>query len=215
MSDPTSTVDDDTGVAPAPLKRLTDADWTEAQTLFELGKLTKTDLADKYGVSRQAISKGLSARGAVYGSKSQVVADAVIEAQKGDTVRRMEEITAFKSKQQKMVEMIQNLTVKALTDQVRATKPIGDVAKDIATLNKAMSTISTGRDELYHLFDLHRDPDGDQETEEFIVSEYSQDEIDALNRQRLGIDPDAALAEVSRSLEGPVEDVLDDLLGDT
>lgn len=212
MTDPTTTPEPEKP-APGKAKRLTEAEWAQAKADYELGKATKQDLADSYGVTRQAIGQGLQARGAVYGSKSKVVEEAAIAASKDDQVKRVEDIGAMKEKQRKMVEMVQNLTIKAVTDQVRAGKPIADVHKDISALNKAMATISAGRNELYHLFDLHRDPDGAAETEEFIVSEYSQDEIDALNKERLGIDPDEALAQVAQSLEEPVEDDLADLLG--
>lgn len=215
MTDPTTT-SPETDPTSGKGKRLTEAEWATAKADYELGKATKQDLADEYGISRQAIAKGLAARGAVYGSKSKVVEDATIAAQKDEQVKRVEDIAAMKEKQRKMVEMVQNLTIKTITDQVRGTgsgsKPIGDVHKDIATLNKAMATIAAGRNELYHLYDLHRDPDGANETEELIISEYSQDEIEALNKERLGVDPDEALAEVARSLDEPVEDDLAELL---
>lgn len=195
-------------------KRLLEAEWVEAKALYETGRATKQDLADKYGITRQSMGRGLAQRGAVYGSKSSVVEEATIAAQKDEAAKRVEDISAFKEKQRKMVEMVQNLTIKAVTDKVRAGQPIADAKHDIAALNKAMATISAGRNELYHLFDLHRDPDGASESEEFIVSEYSQDEIDALNKQRLGIDPDADLEEVARSLDEPVDDDLSDILGE-
>jgi hypothetical protein len=210
--DPTIDTDDVPGTK---AKRLNEAEWTEVVTLYELGKATKQDLADKFGISRQAIGQGIIARGAVYASKSKVVADAVIEAQKGEAAKRIEDIVAFKEKQRKMVEMIQNLTIKSITDKVRTSTPIADAKNDIMVLNKAMATIAAGRDELYELLDLYRDPDGDKETEEFIISEYTTDEIDALNKTRLGISPDEDLDEVARSLDEPLADVLDDLIGGT
>jgi hypothetical protein len=194
-------------------KRLTEAEWTEAKTLYELGKATKSDLGKQFGISRQAMTKGLAARGAVYASRSKTVADAVIDAQKADAQKKLEDIEAFKEKQRRMVEMVQNLSIKAVTDKVRDKQPISDAKQDIITLNKLMATIAQGRDELYHIFDLHRDPDAGEQTEEFIVSEYTADEIDALNASRLGISPDAGLAEIEASLleeDSTLDDLLDD-----
>lgn len=195
-------------------KRLTEKEWAEAKALYETGAATKTDLAGKFGITRQSMGRGLAQRGAVYGSKSAVVEEATINAQKDEAAKRVEDIAAFKERQRKMVEMLQNLTIKSVTDKVRDAKPIADARHDIATLNKAMATLTLGRNELYHLFDLHRDPDGASETEEFIVAEYSQDEIEALNKERLGLDPDADLDDVARSLDEPVDDDLADILGD-
>ena len=196
-------------------RRLSEAEWAEAKALYETGKLNKTDLAGKYGISRQAIHEGLVARGAVYGSKSSIVEQATIDAQKDSALKKVEEIDAFKEKQKKMVEMVQNLTIKAVTDRLREKKPAGDAKNDVITLRHVMATIAMGRDELYHLYDLHRDPDAGDQIEEFIVSEYTPEEIEALNHERLGIsgNTDADLAEVAASLEDK-EGSLDDLLGD-
>lgn len=195
-------------------RNLTEAEWAEAKALLETGRMTKTELAAKYGVSKQAISQGLNARGAVYGSKSKIVEEATIQAQREDASKRIEEIQAFKEKQRKMVEMVQNLTIKAVTDQIRTGKPLGDIDKDLGALNRAMKNLQAGRNELYHLYDLYRDPDADSEIEEFIVSEYSQDEIRALNKERLGIDVDADLKEIAESLENQDAGELDALLSE-
>ena len=201
---------------PAKHKRLTEAEWAEAKALYEMGKMTKTDLGAHYGITKQSMGEGLNARGAVYGSKSSVIEAATIEAQKDNAQRKVEEIEGFKDKQKKMVEMVQNLSVKAVTDKVRAGKPISDAKNDIVTLRAVMATLRMGRDELYHLHDLHRDPDAGEALEEFIVSEYSHDEIAALNQERLGItaDTDADLAAVEASLQDDDTDDISKLLGE-
>lgn len=208
--------EDETSAEPTKTKRLTEAEWTEAKALFEAGRATKTMLAEKYGVSRQAISAGMAARGAVYGSKTGMIEKAALEAQKDLAAKQVEEIQAFKQSQKQMVTTVQKLAVKAVMDKVRDSKPIADAKADVTTLRLLMNTIRMGRDEMYHLYDLHRDPEGAEELEEFIVSEYAQDEIDEINRERIGIsaDADAQLAEVEASLEtnDTSEDELDALL---
>lgn len=199
---------------PEKQKRLTEAEWAEAKALYETGRLSKTMLADKYGISRQSMGEGLNARGAVYGSKSKEIEQATVEAQKDASLRKAEEIDAMKEKQKKFVEMIQNLTVKAITDKAREGKPLADAKNDIVALRNAMMIVAQGRDELYHLYDLHREPDGAQQTEEFIVSEYTSEEIEILNKVRLGISADADndLREIEASLQDQ-DTELDDLLG--
>lgn len=194
-------------------KRMLPADWAAAVTEFELGRATKSDLATIYGISRQAMSKGLDARGAVGGSKSKVIADAIVDAAKDAATKKLEDINAMKERQRQRVELIQSLTIKAITDSVKDRKPISDSKGSIATLRSAMAIVATGRNELFHIFDLHRDPDGGDEIPEFIVGEYTQDEIDALNKERLGITDDD-LDTMALSLEEPDLDPLGALLDD-
>lgn len=200
--------------APAAKKsrRLTEAEWAEAKALYETGRLTKTALAEKYAISRQSMHEGLTARGAVYGSKSKAVEDAVVTAQVDQSVKRLEDIAAMKDRQRQRVELIQSLAVKQITDQIREKSPIANRKADMAVLKDAMGIIAKGRDELYHIYDLHRDPAGADEIPEFIVGEYSNEEIEALNRQRLGIVDDDLEAIAASVVESGDEDPLGDLL---
>lgn len=59
------------------VKRLSDAEFAEARELYELGKAGLADLADTYGISRQALSKRFKDAGAVRGSRAHEAAAAV------------------------------------------------------------------------------------------------------------------------------------------
>ena len=61
---------------PARQKRLSLSEWQSAVDLYELGHLNVRQLSEKFGVSKQAISKGLSKRGAIRGRR---VAETLIE----------------------------------------------------------------------------------------------------------------------------------------
>ncbi|PZR92262.1 MAG: hypothetical protein DI537_13830 [Stutzerimonas stutzeri] len=64
-------------------RRLSDAEFAEAKELYELGQLGLVELADKYGVSRQALSKRLRGAGAVKSSRAHEIAAAASAAAKG------------------------------------------------------------------------------------------------------------------------------------
>lgn len=70
---------DETG---AVIKRngLTEADWAEAKELYELGTAGLSDLADKFGVSRQALHRRIKDAGLVRGSRAHEVAAAAAAA---------------------------------------------------------------------------------------------------------------------------------------
>lgn len=193
-------------------KKLTEAEWAEAKALYETGRHTKVDLAKKYGISRQSMTEGLNARGAVYGSKSKVVEDATVEAQRTDQAKRHEEIAAMRERQLKGVDLLQKLQNKAIGDALRDNKPLHSQASEFKALNTLIKNQKMIREELWEIYDLNRDPDGADEIPEFIVSEYTPDEIDAINHQRLGTTPDDAMAELERATEGDTDDILGGLL---
>lgn len=208
MSDPT---------APEPTPRLTEAQWAEAKADHELGTATASALAHRYGISRQAISKGLKARGAVYGSKSKIVEQATIDASKSDASKRVEEIVAMKEKQRKLIETTQQLTAKVLMDSIRDSVPVSQKSKDVATLKNIMAIFAAGRSELWEIYGLNDDADADQEMPEFAVSEYTPEDLRAITGgDDASLTPDEALAELERDGDviGQGDDPLDALLDD-
>jgi hypothetical protein len=195
-------------LATVPYKKLAESQWAELKGLYELGKFTKTELAAKYGISRQAIAKGLKDRGAVYGCRAGEIEEATVQAQKEATRKLQDDITAMKERQRQRVELIQGLVVKGVTDQVRKGAAIGLIKDDILVLKNAMVVVATGRQELYQIYDLTKEDSKLEEQPEFIVGEYTPDEIEALNRQRLGV----LSKEIDELAQGIEDDVnLDDI----
>lgn len=207
-----------TPAAPTPptKARLTEAEWAEAKIDFELGKMTATQLAAKYGVRRQTMSDGLKARGAIYGAKSKVVEEAAMDAAKSDAQKRVEEIVSMKEGQRKLIETTQRLTQKIIVDSIRDNTPISQKKSDVQTLKNIMAIFAVGRAELWEIYGLNDDKDADQELPEFAVSEYTPEELDAMNRGKgdTELTPDEALAELERqdALEGQGDDPLAGLL---
>lgn len=64
-------------------RRLSDAEFAEARELYELGKSGLGDLADAYGISRQALSRRFKAVGAIKGSRAHEAAAAAAKAAAG------------------------------------------------------------------------------------------------------------------------------------
>lgn len=196
-------------------KRLTEAEWASASADFELGKYTATQLARIYGVSRQAMSEGLKARGKVYGIRSKVVEEAAINAAKTDEARRVEEIQAMREKQRKLIETTQQIAAKYMMDAVRDAIPISQKRKDIATLKDLMAIFSRGRSELWEIYNLNNDENAGEELPELVVSEYTPEELVIIQRQMGGLpDMEDTLAQLERHAkeEGQGDDPLAGLL---
>jgi DNA-binding beta-propeller fold protein YncE len=197
----------------ADIKALTEAQWAEAKGLYETGKMTKADLSKQFGVHRNTMSSGLIARGAVYGAKSKVIEDATVEASKTDTAKLSAEIAGMKEKRKLGIELLDKLQNKVMAEALRDNKPLSSRSDEFRTLNTMIKNAKMVREELWAIYDLNRDPDGGDEIPEFIVSEYTADEVDMINKERLGVEPEQILEKILAEDE-EVSDELDDLLKD-
>jgi transcriptional regulator with XRE-family HTH domain len=83
MSEEVEVKEEAKDAAAAGAKRMSDADFAEAKELYELGKAGLSELADQFGVSRQALSQRLKSAGAVKGSRAHEVAAAAKKAVTG------------------------------------------------------------------------------------------------------------------------------------
>lgn len=63
-------------------KQMTEAEFASARERYELGTSRLMDLADEYGVSRQALSKRFKNHGVVAGSRAHEIAKATSETEK-------------------------------------------------------------------------------------------------------------------------------------
>jgi prophage DNA circulation protein len=139
-------------------RRLSDAEFAEAKELYELGQLGLVELADKYGVSRQALSKRLKGAGAVKGSRAHEIAAAASAAAKSAAAssaaavaerfadKRAEWIEETRLEGVQALKQARLLARKTVADQLRlgstgAAAPmaaIDDDLKAIARFNKIL-----------------------------------------------------------------------------
>lgn len=190
---------------PAPVEErsryLSDAEWKEAVFLFETGKSTKTDLSRRFGISWQAVSKGLKQRGAIYGSKSSIITDSLIEAEKTDSARKAEEITAMRERQRVSIELLQKIQNNIVGTQIRDNLPLSEKIDDIKALNLLIKNQTMIREDLWRIYDLDRDPDQAEEFPDFVVSEYEPEELRAINEKTFGKSADETLDDLATSID--------------
>jgi len=134
-------------------KRLTDAEFAEAKELYELGKAGLTDLADQFGVTRQALSARLKNAGAVKGSRAHEVAAATKKAAtSAPGAAAAGAIERFSDKRGEWIEetringfrqlkLARQLAQKVIQDTIAAGRPVAaadDDLKAVMRLNKIL-----------------------------------------------------------------------------
>lgn len=186
-------------------RQLKPAQWEQAVVLWELGKVTASELAGMYGVTEQAIRRGLKARGAKKGCRVKEVAQAADDAAKNDIEKHVERVRDTKERYLGYNDVITKLTLKELTEAARAGVPIATRKDNLAALQKAGSIIARARHENYHLLGLYDDEAQDDVLPELGITEYSPEELEAIQR---GFDqvPDPDFSSVDVDPEIPFDE---------
>jgi transposase-like protein len=164
-------------------KRLSPAEWAEIVVLYERGEASQQELADRFGVSRQAIGSGLRERDIVMGSKlGDVRAEAEDIAAEKRAIRTRE-AADFKSRYSKYNSLIGNIVMKKISE---AEQPGGaglaSVNAQLVTLRTASQIIKRVREENYALMDIAELDTDDDQLPELGVSVYTDNEIDQITR---------------------------------
>lgn len=160
-------------------KQLTPAEWATIVTLYSRGEKTVRDLADQFGVSPQAIHKGLRARGVQKGSR---IADVEHEAEDEAEKARREKVKAAVSKADQFGKF-NEFFVQILVKRIRDANENGSLAganADVITIKNAMATLAKGRAEAW---DIHKIEEMLRESEELAtlnVGEYTEAELEEI-----------------------------------
>jgi DNA-binding transcriptional regulator YhcF (GntR family) len=158
---------------------LSPADWAQVVTLYSRGEKTVRDLADQFGVSPQAIHKGLRQRGITKGSR---IADVEGEIEDEAEKARREKVKAAIAKADQFGKF-NEFFVQILVKRIRDANENGSLAAangDVITIKNAMATLAKGRSEAW---DIHKIEEMLQESEELAtlnVGEYTEDELETI-----------------------------------
>lgn len=134
-------------------RRLTDAEFAEAKELYELGKAGLSDLADQFGITRQALSSRFKNAGAVKGSRAHELAHAAKSAAASATGASAARIVErFSDKRGEWIEetringfrqlkLARQLAQKVIQDAIAAGRSVAtadDELKAVMRLNKIL-----------------------------------------------------------------------------
>ena len=186
--------------------RLNESSWREIVFLFETGKATKTELSRKFNVTWQWISAGLRKRGAIYGSKSAIITDALIEAEKSDSARRAEEVTQMRERQRASIDLLQKIQNNIVGVSIRDGVPLASKYDEIKSLNLLIKNQTMIRSDLWEIYDLHRDPDQAEEMPDFIVSDYNEEELKQINEKTFGKPTEDILTDIAATIGIDIDD---------
>lgn len=192
--------------------KLTQAQWAEAEALWETGEYTLKDLSDKFGIRPESMSRGLKSRGSVKGSASvkEEIKKAVAEAASEDPAARAAKIKEVKDRHERFNGVLFGLMSAKLTECKRAGLNERTIEPDINALLKCAKLNEMIRAERYILLGID-DGDDDEALPDIVVRNLTAGETDRIRRmneqhQKAEEDELDQLAEIEREIEDMEQD---------
>lgn len=181
--------------------RLSSADWERIKLLWEFGTHTLADLSKEFGVRGDGIHKRLKKDGIQKGSRAHL---APINAAENDEIAKqaaesMRRIVETRNDHYRYAEVLARMTMAEVIDAKNKSQAISMKDANLAALNKAAKTLEVLRKERWVLLGLDREDGDPEDMDELMISELSQDQIEAMQAEMRGI-------EYNDPLSGFVED---------
>lgn len=176
-------------------KNLTAAEWATIVVLYQRGEKNTRQLGEQFGVSRQAIEKGLKERGIEKASRLDEVRNDADDAARAELARRVAEATKLKSDHAGYVTAITRMAMKKVLEANQASALPG-INADLIVLGNAMKIVEKGRSEIWTILSIDDLKDQSEELPDLNIGEYTTDEItgiqDAIEESyQTGLDEDA------------------------
>lgn len=158
---------------------LTPSDWATICTLYQRSEKTMPELANQFGVSKQAIQQGLKQRGVTressltdLGSDGDDTARKAVEAQRAQARTTRENYAQW-------VDVLSKMTMRKVV-QAEQTRNLPSVNADLIVLKKAMEIIEKGRGEAWAILQLEELLGDTDELPDLNVGEYTPGELEAI-----------------------------------
>ncbi len=171
--------------AKEPKRRLTKMQWMQAEAMWAAGSATLADLAAKFGISEQAVSKHMAKAGVERGSKAEK-AKVKIEDQLAKQAAEEAALTAARIRETKEehYKMSAGLAKLAWSEILKAKQdnlPMSAIANNLKALDSAMSVLTKARMERWAVLGLDKDNTlGDDGLPELLISELTAAQVEEL-----------------------------------
>ncbi len=172
-----------------PPKRPTKMKWAEAESIWEAGLMTRKNLAEKMGVSERSITRHMSDRGLIQGSKAKDSKDRMAEAIKqsslDDVAILAARIRETKEQHYKLADNFAKLTWEEILKAKRENLPVSTATNNLKALDIAFTTIKRVREEKWAVLGLNKEDEQEEDgLPELVVSEMTAEEVEAVRNAK-------------------------------
>lgn len=163
-------------------KRLSATDWATIVTLAERGEKNLRELAEQFGVSIAAISKGLKSRGITMGSRLDEVMGEVDDVARQERERKVKNANASVEQFAKYNDAIVKLMMKRVIDGSQTPGGIATAGAEVLVLKNTLAGLRIAREEQWDILDIKDLLGENAELPDLNVGEYTPEEIEAIKQ---------------------------------
>lgn len=163
-----------------PKKRLTDAEYEQAKTIYELGTKSLQDIADMFGITRQSLWRRFKDDGIERGSRAHEMTEAIEDEAAKQAEIIAKRVTETRESHYVYAESLAKMIMATIMNSRKEGRTIASADGDLAALNKAIKGLEVLRKERYSLLGLDREDGDPNEEPELLISEMDQNMIEAV-----------------------------------
>lgn len=168
-------------------KRMTPAQWAEARAMWATGEFTLEQIAEKFGVARETLSRRFNKDGV---KKGQSAIDKKVEAEIIEKAAKNVDKWAERSEQAresyfKSLEMLHKLTVATL-GKAHQEKKLFSAQADLKAIQLAAITLDKVRSNQWAVLGLDKEGAEDDEIPELLVRSLTPDEVARIRSMQAG-----------------------------
>lgn len=160
-------------------RRLTASEWAEACTQFERGEKSVRQLANDYGISRQAMGRGLKSRGVTRNSRLDEVRNETDEIARREREAKIQNANAQVENFAKYNDVIVKLVMKRVIDGDRGDA-LATKHADILVLKNAAAVVERARRENWDILQIEDLLGEDAKLPDLNIGEYTPEELEAI-----------------------------------
>lgn len=167
-------------------KRMSPSQWAEARAMWASGEFTLEQIAEKYGVARETLSRRFTKDGV---KKGQSQIDRKVEQELIEKAVQAADKWAERGEQAresffKMNKMVVALTGKVLQDAIAGGKGLYTAQADLKALQMTSIILEKTRANQWAVVGLDKETDNDDEIPQLLVRTLTPDQVAELHRMQ-------------------------------
>lgn len=160
-------------------KTLSPAEWVQIVVAYQRGEKNLRELAAEFGVSWQAIQKGLKARGVEKGSALEEVAQETQDAAREAREAKVKTANQAVDNYAKWFDVLAKMTMKKVIEAESQSR-LPTINADVLVLKNAIAIVEKARNENWEILGIENLLGENAELPDLNVGEYTPEELEAI-----------------------------------
>lgn len=162
--------------------------WAEMEALWELGEITRDEIAKRLDVTPTAVTMHMKKAGVVRGAKAEEhrrkISDAATDAATADAAVYAQRIKETKDVHYQMSQALAGMAFREILNAQRDKAPLSVATSNLKALDAAVTVIAKARQERWAVLGLDR-PDAvdTNELPALVIEELTADQIEELRNR--------------------------------